>query len=262
MSNKPLFWLDNFEENMKGHLLRDFRTKVNLLESVLDLVAEYIGEIVNGLPRFEDTKDLYSGGRDRLSHVVSGLLLYEALVRLYAARRLLLCGYQARMLACLRDMWEAVYYSDICLQSESMAKKWLDGAYLPNPQKLTGSVEVQDRVQKYRGGKWWDFFSRLVHPTRLARERDVLYKAPVGASLSVEAETMFKDISELHELEKEQTFINIWIAIFAVRSFLGYLRDVYSSIYKNNSVIYSDIRRLDARFRRHLVILERHFREE
>jgi len=35
MSDKPLKWLDNMEEYVKKHILRNFRTKVNLLESFI-----------------------------------------------------------------------------------------------------------------------------------------------------------------------------------------------------------------------------------
>lgn len=262
MSDKPLDWLDNGEEYIKKHINRDFRAKVNLLENLINLVAGYVHEILNELPRFKDMEDLKcSTDVDRLRRIVSGVLLQESVERLYASRRMLLSGYQGRMLACLRDMWEAVYYSDICLQSEVMSRKWLDGKYLPKPKEVPENVEINNRVQKYREGESWKFLSSSgVHPTRIARERSILYKVPVSASLSTEAEVMFKNTRQVHKFEKEQTYINIWVAVFAAHYFLEYLRDIYPSIYKNNSLILSDLNKLDKRFWKNVVILGRQLR--
>jgi hypothetical protein len=259
MSDKPLGWLDCLEEDQRKHLLRDFRTKVHLFESLIEVVEGYVSYILDELPTVENIDDLINGDDVRLRRIVAGLILHESCARLSAVRRMLLCGYQASMLAGIRDMWEAVYYSDVCLQNGLMAKEWLSGAYLPKPGELPDGVKVSDRIQKYRKGKKWKFLSKFVHPTVISRSRTILfYKAPKNFSLI--KEVIPKE--ELQKQEKEQTFNNIWLAIFATSNLLQYLRDVYPSVYKDNSVIRSDVDRLDRRLWQHLGILDRQIKNK
>jgi hypothetical protein len=259
MSDKPLGWLDCLEEDQRKHLLRDFRTKVHLFESFIEVVEGYVSYILDELPTVENIDDLINGDDVRLRRIVAGLILYESCARLSAVRRMLLCGYQASMLAGLRDMWEAVYYSDVCLQNGDMAREWLNGAYLPKPGKLPDDVKVRDRIEKYRKGKNWDLLSKFVHPTVMSRTRTILfYKTPKRLSLIKEVIPK----GELQKQEKEQTFNNIWLAIFAANNFLEYLRDVYPSVYKDNGLIRSEVDRLDKRFQQHIVILGRQLRDK
>ncbi len=239
MSDNPLDWLDNTEQDMKKYITRDFRTKVNLLENLVNLVAGYTWEILDELPNFKDIEDLQcSCDVERLRRVTSGLLLKESLERLYAARRMLLSGYQGRMLASVRDMWEALYYSDICLQSEVMARKWLNGQYLPKPKKLSKSIKINDRVQKYRESMWCSLSNSGVHPTTMTRVRSIPYMIPIERSLSDEGKMHLKDHSWL-KLQKEITFDNIWTFIFAAHNFLKYLCDAYPYVCKNNEQLAS-----------------------
>lgn len=246
---------------MKKNLSRDFHTKIDLFETLINIIAVYVNEILDELPTFADMDDLKSSGDvERLRRIVSGLLLNEGLERLYAARRILLCGYQGRMLACLRDMWEAIYYSDICLQSQILAQKWLNAEYLPRPQDLPKGVVVNDIVKKYREGRRWSDLSTFgVHPTRLTRERSILYGLPVSRSL-LTIDT-FKNL-EVRELEKRQSFINVWIAITTVRDFLEYLHSTYPYVYNRNVSLSSAMNKFKKRFWINLVILRKQLREK
>lgn len=240
-SHSALSWLDGQEEHSKKHLMKTIPTVVDLFENLINLIAEYAQ-----LTTDEVLHDLKDNSEYRgVAPVVALLLLHECIERLFASRRLLLSGYQGRMLASLRDMWEAIYYSDICWQSNELASNWLSGDYLPKPGKLPKGIKINAIISKYRMGENWKFLSNGLHPTKVSRQRSVGQRGTTTVAIIGDFVSWSRE--KLSDFTEEVSYTNVWVAILSAHNLLSYLLDRYDTVYKNHVEIQHEYKRLNRR---------------
>lgn len=247
MRERPLAWLDYFQENHKKALLHDFGSDVNLLEELINLVSQCVDEINVALPD-SDLQKLYESKDEKLlCATVSGMLLYEAVERLHAARSLLLLGYQGRMLACLRDMIESLYYSDVCMKNPQEARRWLDNGYISKDT----ATEVHQVVERNRKGQMWNLLSGAgVHPRLATRLSSTRYKTPSLGDFRGDPHAVDTKNAR-RERDYRNTRLNIWVAMTVAHDFVLYLHETYSRVCHENAEISSTMEKLETEYHAH-----------
>lgn len=244
MKERPLVWLDYFQENHKKTLLQDFGPDVNLLEELINLVSQCVEEINVALPD-SDLQQLYESKDEKLlCATVSGILLYESIERLHAARSLLLLGYQGRMLACLRDMIESLYYSDVCMKNPQEARHWLDNGYI-NKDTAT---KVHQVVERNRKGQMWNLLSGAgVHPLLATRLSSTRYKTSSLGDFRGDPHAVDTKNAR-RKKDYHNTRLNILVAMNVTHDFVLYLHETYSRVCHENAEIYSMMERLEKEY--------------
>jgi hypothetical protein len=144
--------IDRMEMKL-GHMLRrDFNDEIMLFEKSLNSIMRCVNEFQLGeTEQFNRVWTAEYGSLDMKAEdwlkqfFVCNTLLGEATVRLQAARRLFLSGYLSRTLASLRDAFEAIKWSDICLKDIGQVDIWLKGKKI----KSNKNIKLQPMFQRY-----------------------------------------------------------------------------------------------------------------
>lgn len=229
MKETSLDWLEYFENLHKNTLFQNNKAEINLLERFIELVTKISEEISIQIPDVT-LKELRESEDDELvCKGVSGLLIGTATRRLYAARKLLLAGYPESMFGSLRDMIESLYYSDICRQSASKAKRWLKFGYIEKP----ASLKVHHCLEEDRKGEAWEILSGAgIHPCLSGKFLSISYEIPTIAEFRRNHHILKRDWKRLMDQKKiEEMHEIIMFAIMLVHDdFIIYLNDTYSDI--------------------------------
>ena len=146
-----------------------------------------------------------------IEHLISPLAPLTIIVeRLHAARSLLLLGYQGRMLACLRDVIEFLYYSDVCMKNPQEARRWLDNGYISKDT----ATEVHQVVERNRKGQMWNLLSGAgVHPRLATRLSSTRYKTSSLGDFRGDPHAVDTKNAR-RERDYRNTRLNMWVAIW------------------------------------------------
>jgi hypothetical protein len=183
-----LDYIDQYEQKISRKLRTDFSEKLDLFEKTLDILAECINERRLGHPDIiEDlvSKDYRELDARTICFTVSSILLGEALNRLFASRRLFLCGYISRALASARDAIESAMVADICRNDIERAKKWSE----------CKQIKVTKQYNYHRALSWklWTIAQSIMNPlgTHAYMQAAYLSSLPQQAMLSNDKETKY-----------------------------------------------------------------------
>lgn len=161
---RPLAWLDERENESGERLMARFGSDIAALENAINVLSFGIGKLADEDSQKMRIGDLKkSGDQGKLKLFATTALLFKALDSLHASRRLLLCGYFAEMLSCLRTMAEATRDADVCRQDSVKALEWLKHKEVRKSKKATVHPVVSRMMTSY------DFLSQAgTHPSLIS----------------------------------------------------------------------------------------------
>jgi hypothetical protein len=225
-----LDYVDQYEQEVGKKLRKDFSEKLELFEEALDILAECINEKRLGHPDlFKDLaiKAYTELDSKTICFAVTSFSLGEALNRLFASRRLFLCGYVSRALASARDAIESAMVADVCRNSIEKAKKWSECKQI----KLTKNYDYH----KALSWELWGIAQSIMSPlgTHAYMQAAYLSSLPQQAMLSNDKETK-------HLYEDQMAFVLRRLLLRCMQLML-YIRSCYrdsiSDITKFNQLI-------------------------
>lgn len=128
MLTRPLWWLDEREEESRHWLMERFALGITAFENTVNVISFAIEDIEQPIKASSlKITDLQSKKNEgELKQAVTVSLLVRALDSLHAARRLLLSGYFSEMFSCVRTLVEALRSADICKDDATKACEWLE----------------------------------------------------------------------------------------------------------------------------------------
>ena len=167
------------EQNIYQKLKRDFSAEIPVLEKGLNTIVQFAQMLDQRTPLLNQpnlrTNLLNARSQDRCD-VTHTLLINHAVTFLKAARLLLLTGYIAPSLSCLRTAFESFQNAHICLSIDAQALRLLNGKHLNRKVEIDYPIQLDKTIAK-------DIQSTLshygVHANYEALETQALYEGSI-----------------------------------------------------------------------------------
>ena len=167
------------EVNILNKLRKDFPKEIDTLEKATDVLInciEFLSAQSPFLQRAFSRQELINTDAKNRCETVRLLLLMHAVTNLKAARQLLLTGYLAPSISCVRTAYESLQTADICSVKGDEAMKFLLG------KRIDKKVEVMERVgfippkiQEIKG-----ILSEVgVHPNYVSLENQAIFEGAI-----------------------------------------------------------------------------------
>jgi hypothetical protein len=220
---RPLWWLDEREEESRQWLMEHFALEVTAFENTADIISFAIEDIEQPIKSSSlKISDFESGEHEaELRQFVALASLVEALDSLHAACRLLLSGYASKMMAALRTMVEALRTADICKDDVAKAREWFQHKEIKKPAKGSVHPIIKHMMRDY------DFLSKAGgHP---------LFYSTVVSSLGKTSHEVFqREYASEPDVLKNAVGSLIEYLNKSAGWFLKYVNEVYSVDWSNN----------------------------
>jgi hypothetical protein len=116
------------EQNVFEKVTTDFQVEVDALDACIDTIESCVLVLIHKVAIFQRPSlniSLRQASTRTRCTAVQALLLYHALANLKAARFLVLVGYPAPALSCLRTTIESTLNAHVCYISDEQALKWV-----------------------------------------------------------------------------------------------------------------------------------------
>ena len=194
---RPLWWLDEREEESRQWLMKHFALDITAFENTVNVISFAIEDIEQPIksPPLKITDLKSKKYEDESKQFVAIALLVEALDSLHAARRLLLSGYFSKMFSCVRTLVEALRSADICKNDQTKALEWLEHREVKKSRKS----ELHPIVKRLM--RYYDLLSQAgAHPMLRSRVMSSLgkpYAFPDSSNMETQDSEKHADIGKV-----------------------------------------------------------------
>ena len=142
--------LNEADSEFYARVLKDFGAELACLNEGMDLLGLYIQYLVNSeeiLVKPALTTNLIAASEDTRSKSSWIILSAEFQERVSVAVLLLKLGHQSRSLACARDAFECLRWSDVCLREPAQAKRWVQGKKVQIPKGYAFPPQLSNELE-------------------------------------------------------------------------------------------------------------------